>query len=298
MIPIREALGSLTPTIDVVDVGAMWLGSDADAHASLVKAGLARVVGFEPAPGECDRLNNLGLPNHRYLPYFVGDGTKRKFHLTNKPMTSSLYEPNTRLLSRFQLLEELTRTVEVSEVQTRRLDDMPEVTNIDYLKIDVQGAELDVIRGAEHHLKNAVVVQTEVEFAPMYKGQPLFADVDAALRARGFALHSLISLMGRAFKPFLAPNDPARPLRQHLWGDAVYVKDYDNLSALTPDQLLKMAVILHTVYNSWDLAGLALANYDAKTREFSAWGAKPEGIWRKYMQALIPGSNMQPPPIL
>ncbi len=298
---IADVLGPLTPKIDVVDVGAMWLGGEGVSYMPLVTAGLARVVGFEPVRAECDKLNALNLPNQKYLPYFVGDGSKRKFHLTNKPMTSSLYEPNTRLLSRFQILEELTQTVEISDVQTQRLDDIPEITNIDFIKIDVQGAELDVIRGGTRVLKNAVVIHTEVEFVPMYKNQPLFGDVDAALRAQGFLLHSFVSMSGRAFKPFMAPGQPHRPLRQNLWGDAVYVKDFDNFAALTPEQLLKTAVILHELYQSWDLASLALANYDAKLGDFSAWGATGAAnypTWNRYMQALIPGSRMEPPAVL
>src|SRR5262249_27020777 len=82
---ISALLGATAPMIDVVDVGALWLGEESVAYRPLIGAGLARVVGFEPAPGECERLNSMGLPNHRFLPYFIGDGTRRKFHLCNYP---------------------------------------------------------------------------------------------------------------------------------------------------------------------------------------------------------------------
>ncbi|MBX3378023.1 MAG: FkbM family methyltransferase [Phycisphaeraceae bacterium] len=298
MVRIRDVLGDLAPMIDVVDVGAMMLEGQPPFYQPLVDSGLARVVGFEPVIAECEKLNAKAGPNQRHLPYFVGDGSERTFYLTNTAMTSSLYEPNTRLLSRFQALEELTRTVETSRVQTRRLDDMPEITNIDFIKIDVQGAELDVIRGGRARISGAVAVQAEVEFAPMYKDQPLFADVDRELRGMGFALHSFTSMSGRAFKPFADPRNPFKPMRQHLWADVLYVKDFDNLGALTKEQLLKLAIVLHEVYHSWDLANLVLANYDAKAGDFSAWGAPASGLSDRYMAALTPGSLGLKPPVL
>lgn len=293
---LKNILGPLTPTIDVVDVGAMILEGQPAFYQPLVDAGIARIVGFEPVQAECDKLNARNIPNQKHLPYFVGDGTSRTFYLTNTAMTSSLYEPNTRFLSRFQALEELTRTVETMQVQTKRIDDIPELTNIDFIKIDVQGAELDVIRGGKSKLSKAVAIQAEVEFGPMYKNQPLFADVDTELRGMGFALHSFTSMSGRAFKPFADPRNPYKPMRQNLWADALYVRDYDNLASLSADELLKLAVILHDVYHSWDLASLVLANYDAKSTGFAAWGAP--GMWEQYTQMLMPGAKPPRPPVL
>ena len=43
---------------------------------------------------------------------------------------------------------------------------------------------LQVLRGATNLLNRICVVESEVEFVPLYVNQPLFADVDAELRAR------------------------------------------------------------------------------------------------------------------
>ena len=59
------------------------------------------------------------------------------------------------------------------------------------LKLDVEGAELDVLRGGEGVLAEALVLEVEVELNPLFAGQPLFADVDAHLRERGWALQGL-----------------------------------------------------------------------------------------------------------
>ena len=180
-------------------------------------------------------------------------------------MTSSLDEPTLPLLSMFQALPELVRVVRRQPLTTKRLDDVPEAAGTDFLKLDVQGAELDVIRGASKTLSSVTIVQTEVEFVPLYEGQPLFADVDMALRAHGFMFHKFLGLSGRAFKPFLRDKNPNLPIGQILWSDAVYVRDFTRFDELAPDQLLKLALVLIECYRSVDLAGLALQAYDRLT---------------------------------
>jgi FkbM family methyltransferase len=260
-------LRAAAPTVKIIDIGAMSIGTDKQHQSSrLVKAGKANVIGFEPVAEACEKLNaeSAGTPQ-RYLPYAVGDGSEGEFRETNQPMTSSLYEPNTKLLEQFQALAELTTVVKRTRIQTKRLDDIAEVADADYLKMDVQGAELDILRGATRTLSSVVAVHTEVAFVPMYCDQPLFADVDAELRRRGFILHNLYSLAGRAFKPFVKNNDVGERISQHLWGDAVYVRDFMRLDALTPEQLLKLALIVHETYLSFDLAAYVLRAYDRMT---------------------------------
>ena len=266
------------PVIRVLDVGAMIGG--VDVYESLRGAGIAQVVGFEPQAEECAKLNaQHGARGDRYLPYFIGDGSQGKFHVTRDGYSSSLYEPNLPLVSKYQQLGELYQVVRTEPVQTRRLDDLPEVGSIDLLKIDAQGAELDVIRGGERVTSNSLVVHAEVELVEMYKRQPLFADVDARLRAMGFSFLMFHSMYGRAFVPLML-NHPANRISQMMWGDAVYVRDVMSLEKLSPEQLLKLAIIMHMMYNAVDLAHLALAHHDRATNADLA---------AKYLRALTGG---------
>lgn len=282
-----DMLGRACPRIDIVDVGAMWLDHEALPYHNLLKAD-THVVGFEPDRAECDKLNLMKRRNQRFLPYFIGDGAVRTFHACNRTETGSLYEPDLPLVSRFHDLAEIMTLAGTSPVQTRRLDDLPDVAGMDYLKVDVQGAELDVLKGAVSRLKTCLVVHAEVEFVPIYKDQPLFADVDAFLRSHGFLVHSLGPMMySRTFKPFI-PGGPAPISPQLLWTDAVFVKSFMRFAELSPDQLLKLAVILHDQYNACDLAALALQHHEAKTGK---------GLWKIYTTRLNRGVTPTAPPL-
>jgi len=253
------------PRIRIVDVGAMWTGPDADRYARLEKALSCEIVGFEPVAAEYHRLVAQNRPRHRYFPYMIGDGSARIFFECRAPFTSSLFEPDLAMAENFDHLAECFQIVRTHEVRTMRLDDLPETADVDFLKVDVQGAEILVFQGALECLKAALIVDVEVDFIPLYKNQPLFGDVDAFLRARGFTLHHL-QHYGLTFKPAGGQRDAAPTLQQTSWGDAVYVRDFPAFDGLEPPALLKLAAILHENYRSCGLAARALGAYDRKTR--------------------------------
>ncbi len=263
--PLPDILSILPnkPTITVVDVGAMTLGSGRDCYQPLIDAGIAKVIGFEPVESEHARLQAMARPGRTYLPYAIGDGSVQPFHVCNASMTSSLFKPNHDLTDHFTRLSELMQVVKIVEMKTHRLDDIPEVQQADFIKLDIQGAELQVIKTARHVLNKAVMVQTEVEFIPLYENQPLFADVDVALRAAGYLFHCFSSVCGRPFKPMqFAPTPENSGFRQTIWGDAVYLRDFRRLTELHPDKLLKLAILSHVLNDAFDMAHKCLVHYD------------------------------------
>lgn len=241
--------------VRIVDVGAASHGRFTEPYASLMQAGCARVLGFEPDAKACEELNRLYEADARYsyLPQFVGDGNPAVFHETTWSMTGSLFRPNTPVLESFEQLGEVVALKAMHPVKTVRLADLPEAADIDMIKIDVQGAELTVFEGAGERLNDVLVIWTEVEFIPLYENQPLFRDIDAFLTNKGFLLHSFDGIASRRFKPFVNAGGRLPRRQQAIWADAIYVRDFRKLASLPSSKLKKLAVLLDQVVGANDL---------------------------------------------
>jgi FkbM family methyltransferase len=260
--PLHDLFPDL-PRIDVVDIGASALGQP--PYQRLVDEGsVARVIGFEPSPAEFKKLSELPRKEHVYLPYAIGDGNEAVLNICESPGMTSLLEPNLELLKHFHGYGEWGRIVERVPVATRRLDDVTEIDRVDYLKLDVQGSELAVLRGGARTLERTLIIHLEVAFVPLYKEQPLFGDLDLFLRAAGFGIHSFRAIKTKTLKPILVNNDVSAGINQLFEADAVYIRSIERFSELSPGDLLKIARVAHDVWGSYDLAALALWHADAK----------------------------------
>lgn len=253
--------------IRCVDVGAMDLGSIHEPWLNAAQEGCVEVIGFEPIPAEFERLIREAATadgSIRYLPFALGDGKEHVLHITNVPMTSSLFAPAVDTVSLFPGLGELMQVVKTIPMPTKRLDDLMEIGEVDFLKLDVQGAELMVLENAVRTLEHVSVIQCEVEFVELYEGQPLFSDIDAFLRSKGFSFLKFTYTMGRPFKPLLLDNDPCHMISQMLWGDALYVKDFRERQRWDDRILRSGAYLLHEFYQAFDLAALFLKELDRR----------------------------------
>jgi len=92
----------------------------------------------------------------------------RTVHLTNHSMCTSLYRPDECLMRQFHGLE-VAYLRDTAQVETVSIDELAAEGRfgaIDFVKIDIQGAELDAFRGAVASLASAVAIVSEVESRP------------------------------------------------------------------------------------------------------------------------------------
>lgn len=246
-----ELLRPERPTA-VVDVGANPIDGD-PPYKPLLQKRLCRVIGFEPQPDALAALNTRKSDCETYLPFVVGDGSARTLHVCANSGMTSLLRPDPVMLHHLGGFEFWARVIEEIPVTTHRLDDIAEVQALDFLKIDVQGAELSVFQNATRLLQAAVAIQTEVSFLRLYQDQPVFGAVDLALRELGFVPHAFVHVKRWMIAPMTAPR-PDAALNQLLEADAVYVRDFTKADAMTSEQLKHLALIAHHCYRSYDLA--------------------------------------------
>ncbi len=263
--PSLASLLKIDSPINVVDIGANPIDGEAP-YKPLLDAGLARVYGFEPNPDALARLNATKGPNETYFPSAVYDGNEQELRVCKAQGMTSLLEPNADLLSYLHGFPEWGKVEERISIPTVRLDDVDEIEKIDYLKIDIQGGELEVFRNGANRLQDCLVIQTEVEFLPMYEGQPLFSEVELYLRELGFTFHRFVPLVSRIIQPMLLNNDIYGQLSQATYADAVFIKDFTKFDQLTSRQLKTIALILNDIYESFDIALRALMADDTKTK--------------------------------
>ena len=172
----------------VVDVGAnvgKWTSVAAEVFPE------AKFHMIEAQPGLAPDLHAVALQLGERATFGISLlGAERRegvpFYLLNTG--SSVFEEVTNLEK------------EVVRLPMLRLDDIPEVAALPrplLLKLDVQGYELEVLKGADATLIDAEVVLMEVALLPYNKGAPLMPEVVAFMNARDFVPYDICGQLRR-----------------------------------------------------------------------------------------------------
>jgi FkbM family methyltransferase len=240
--------------------------------------------------------------NFHVLPYCLGlEDRAGKLHVTNNPYASSNLKPNPEYDSYYcevKLAGEIdgvpmqdtrydavygneNKVVEVRNVMIRSLDTLVRDGKVpgnlmpDFLSLDTQGSELDILRGADATLRDhCIALATEIEFHPMYEGQALFSGIfDFALR-HGFYFAGFTYL--QEISPKRMPVG-ARAKGFLAFGDALFLRRIDSVKSIarSPNEqhlmLLKLAfVALNFGYLEYALLVLDAAEQAKPDRALSA----------------------------
>ena len=115
---------------------------------------------------------------------------KKLYILNKRPQSSSMYEPNKDSLKIYDFEEKDFHLFDVSKTEMVECDTLSSslkelnINTLDYLKIDTQGAELEILKGLENY--RPLVIKCEVQIFPMYKKEPDWTEVASFLYKLGY----------------------------------------------------------------------------------------------------------------
>ncbi len=192
---------------------------DAGAHRGLWSLALFQV--FEPKrliAVECEprlveglKKTLAGKSGVRVVDAALGatEGTAT-FHQLRHPAGSSLLQPRAEATREFE--EHSWDVIGDTQVRTVTYDGLvQEEDSVSILKLDIQGAEKQVLSASRDGLVKTKAVILEVIFMPHYEGDATFEELHVLMRDKGFGLYRLSSVYHRGGRA--------------LFADAVYVQE-------------------------------------------------------------------------
>jgi FkbM family methyltransferase len=195
----------------VIDVGAN------KGQFSLVVRSLfpdAEIHAFEPLETEFEKFKSVVVgPVKHYAVALGAEATEAKFYITSRPDSSSLFKPGKDHEQLYGVSLSSSKTVPV--VRLADAIDVRALAAPVLMKLDVQGGELDVLKGAADILPFIDTIYTEASFVSLYEHQPLAGEIIGYLAEHGFALrgvfnHSVAPEVGPTQADFLFVKSTAR----------------------------------------------------------------------------------------
>lgn len=164
---------------------------------------------FDPDPRAASDFDNLNFKVN-FFPYAVaGADGQRTLYLTKKSHCSSLLAPKQTGDERYEVERE-------AQVDCRTLDSQG--VQADYIKVDTQGAEAEILRGSPIAFENAHAVFLEFCFRELYEGQSRITELEDIMSSAGFQFAGFAALY----------YDGKAPASSLVFGDILFVRASNN----------------------------------------------------------------------
>jgi FkbM family methyltransferase len=170
----------------IIDVGAnsgQWLSEIKDALI------FKKILAIEPVKSTFKKLN-LKFGNYKNITLVnCAIGTKEEIKQINISSNEGLSSSLLKFSEYHQIADPTVKMVSTEKVKIRKLSTLLESTNFEkgYLKIDVQGYELEVLKSiSKSDWKRIKFLEIEVNLVESYQSSAVIEDVFKFLRAKGF----------------------------------------------------------------------------------------------------------------
>lgn len=196
--PASSKLARMKKLFDMFGISAVFdVGANRGQFAKFVRNEIGftgTLVSIEPLRSAFDDLRKSAAhdPQWRVLNFALGENNHTEIIHVSKNSESSSILP--MLPSHLHAAPE-SKYVGEEQIEVKSLDSIFEALcsskDIVYLKIDTQGYERNVLKGAENSLQRIDTIQLEMSLVPLYEGEVLFNEMYQFLNKRRYDLVSI-----------------------------------------------------------------------------------------------------------
>ena len=204
----------------------------------------SNIILVEPHKESAQRLKSKGL-NVIESVLNSEDNKEVKFYSTKKATCSSFYKPNFNHLGKFSNSDRfkiISEEIFVSQSIDTEIKKFPQP---DFIKIDTEGSELDILKGSTNTLLNVYGLEVECSFNQLREGQPLFEDVREYLKKLDFVFIDFITMIRWEKENFTFHGQPQITDALFLKNEEIIIKKFLK-NEISLDNLINYFIILIT----------------------------------------------------
>jgi FkbM family methyltransferase len=200
------------------------------------------IILVEPHKQSAQILKNKGL-NVIESVLNSEDNKEVKFYSTKKATCSSFYKPNFDHLNKFSNADRFKIISEDLFVSKSLDTEIKKFPQPDFIKIDTEGSELDILKGSTETLQNVHGLEVECSFNQLRKGQPLFEEVREYLEKKDFVFIDFVTMIRWEKESFTFHGQPQISDALFLKNEEIIINKFLN-NETDLDDLINYIVIL------------------------------------------------------
>lgn len=242
---LEKELLKIVKNFKLLDLGA---AGDLDNRWKLLNSKIIQIYAAEPHPSSFKNLKKKNILINKL--FHNNENKKEKLYLTKKPECSSIYRPNFEHLKNFKDADRYNILDEVI-FDTTCIDTEFKNTNLDFVKIDTQGSEFEILNGAKEKMQNILGLEIECCFFQIYKEQKLFENIKDKLRENDFEFIDFLDLIRWEKNRF-------SKLGQPQFSNVLFLKKIDKVLEIYQNKnmdhnIINNYIAILSVYNRSDL---------------------------------------------